>query len=438
MKRKYLINKSYLAAKRLLPARIKIIIKQLIKATLPPCVRNWLKWHLLFKPIMKKTSPSFHGQKNLPQGINLIGTIRSGKGTGVHTRLIAQALSAVGIPFCVIDLTKHFDLPLCNFDHERKISDKQIYNINLITLEAASIEHALLALDREETGKRFNIAYWAWELPYFPDIWQPVFAHFQEVWANSQFSAASIAKKSPVPTLGVPLYADSLNSVIDNGRAYFNIPQNLFLFMVAYDCDSFVTRKNPQAAVHAFMKAFSPEDRHVGLVLKLHSSENYQEHINELFGNLAAYQNVYYVDKYLSDEEMRTLISLSDVFVSLHRAEGFGLIPLEAFALGTPVISTAWSGNMEYMNHKNAALVGYTLVTVNGQYIATAMGESYVWADPDIEEAADHMRRLVSDREWREELISNAKETVETSFNAQVMGNTIRERLQILNLLNIK
>jgi glycosyltransferase involved in cell wall biosynthesis len=181
----------------------------------------------------------------------------------------------------------------------------------------------------------------------------------------------------------------------------------VFLFLLAYDCNSFVSRKNPQAAIQAFLKAFSPQDSNVGLVLKLAYPEKYKEHIEELLNILAPYPNIYCIDKYLSDDEMRTLIQISDTYVTLHRSEGFGLVPMEAMALGTPVISTAWSGNMEYMNHMNTALVGYKMVPVAGQYVGSTPGDGLVWADPDVTEAAEYMRRMVVDKEWREKLITN-------------------------------
>ena len=420
------------AVKRFLLSNKKI--RQFAKKILPQKLHEFLKQHFLFKPVKKRKV--FQYDNNLTQGVNIIGIVRSGKSIGAQARLIAKALEAAGIPYCMIDLCDYFNCSKNNLEFEHKISNQQIYNVNLIVLNADCIHRTLVMLNRNEMNKRYNIGYWAWELAEFPDIWIPGFNCLQEVWTFSKFCANSIAEKSPVPVLSIPLFADNSNANINNGRGYFNLPQDVFLFMVAYDCDSFAERKNPQAAVKAFMNAFPPEDQRVGLILKIFSPENYQSHINELLKKLSEYKNIYYFDKYLSDEEMKTLISASDTFISLHRAEGFGLIPLEAMALGTPVVSTAWSGNMEYMNNNNAALTGYTMVPVNGQYLGTTPGEDYVWAEPDIEEASGLMKRLVLDKEWREKLIKNGKDTATNNFNADIMGNRIRKRLKTLSLLN--
>jgi glycosyltransferase involved in cell wall biosynthesis len=132
---------------------------------------------------------------------------------------------------------------------------------------------------------------------------------------------------------------------------------------------------------------------------------------------------------------MRTLIHISDAVVSLHRSEGFGLVPLEAMAHGTPVISTAWSGNMEYMNHMNTSLVGYRMIPVNGEYFGSKPDDGLVWADPDIDEAAAHMRRIVSDNDWREKLITNGIYTANERFNVKTMSTIMRDRLKLLGLI---
>lgn len=51
-------------------------------------------------------------------------------------------------------------------------------------------------------------------------------------------------------------------------------------------------------------------------------------------------------------------------YVSLHRAEGLGLGLAEAMYLGRAVISTGYSGNLEFMNENNSLLVAYGLVPV--------------------------------------------------------------------------
>jgi glycosyltransferase involved in cell wall biosynthesis len=90
---------------------------------------------------------------------------------------------------------------------------------------------------------------------------------------------------------------------------------------------------------------------------------------------------------------MRALQRCADSYVSLHRAEGFGLGLAECMALGKPVIGTAWSGNLDFMTNANSCLVDYRLVPVGeGEY---QYAEGMQWAEADVDHAAACMKRLV-------------------------------------------
>ena len=81
----------------------------------------------------------------------------------------------------------------------------------------------------------------------------------------------------------------------------------------------------------------------------------------------------------LIKKEVNSLLADVDVYVSLHRSEGFGLVMAEAMYLGTPVIATNWSGNTEFMNNDTACMVGYDLIELDKDYDVFQKGN--VWAD---------------------------------------------------------
>lgn len=89
------------------------------------------------------------------------------------------------------------------------------------------------------------------------------------------------------------------------------------------------------------------------------------------------------------------LVKAVDCLVSLHRSEGLGLHLAEAMWLGTPTIATRYSGNLDFMDDDSGLLVDFEMTHVvggEGVYPTSAM-----WAEPDIEGAADAMRRVASD-----------------------------------------
>lgn len=407
---------------------VLLFLKRVAKAILPRSLYDWLRraYHNHFVSRAQGGGGRHAGPDgaDLPFGVNLF-SYYTNNSAGSETRLLMSALEAGNIPYQCIDLN----------DPEKfnaGIGSWRGYKVNLIKCHAASGTPERLKLFAIDLKQYYNIGYWAWELPVVPDEYCAGLDIFQEMWTISGFCTNALEKKTLAPVLTVPLCANPDRAVIPNSREHFGFKKEPFLFMFAYDCASFVSRKNPQAAVEAFMKAFSPEDEHVGLILKLISPERDREHLKALQKTLSPYKNIYYIDRFLPDEEMRSLIQASDAFVSLHRSEGFGLLPLEAMSLGTPVISTAWSGNMEYMTHMNTALVDYTMVPVNGEYVGSVPGDGIVWAEADTDCAAGYMRRLVSDSAWREKLVAGGKHTADEFCTKDVVGKIMRDRLDFL------
>ena len=97
-------------------------------------------------------------------------------------------------------------------------------------------------------------------------------------------------------------------------------------------------------------------------------------------------------------------------------------------AQGKPVIATAYSGNLEFMTDTNSCLVDYALVPVRpGEYIDYEPG--WLWADPDVDDAARHMVRLVADPEYRQRLAARAAADMANRFNHRVVGQAIARRL---------
>ena len=87
--------------------------------------------------------------------------------------------------------------------------------------------------------------------------------------------------------------------------------------------------------------------------------------------------------------------SEGDVYLSLHRSEGFGLPLAEALCGGMPVVATGWSGNIDFMDAANSYPLEYALIDVHdaqGKY----PGDLGQWAEASIEHAAAILADLAS------------------------------------------
>jgi hypothetical protein len=89
---------------------------------------------------------------------------------------------------------------------------------------------------------------------------------------------------------------------------------------------------------------------------------------------------------------------------------------------------------MEFMDASNSCLVGYRLVDVRpGEY---PFPDGQVWADPDVEQAAFHMRRLVGDPAFAAALGARARAHMRREFSFDAVGDRIeRELTRILGTM---
>ena len=371
------------------------------------------------------------------RGINLVGHPYGALGMGEHIRKSAGAFGAAGIPFVVVNtfdqLGPHGD-KFVEFPYHHLVRRENPYPVSLFHLNADEMKLASAHLGPEFFAGRYNIGYWAWELARFPDAWCSAFAFFDEVWAPSRFIQQAVAEKAPCPVVHMPLAVDfPVGTRLS--RAHFGLPDDRFLFLFYFDFTSYMARKNPFGPLAAFRKAF-PAGGHarVSLVIKLNGIDqkpaDYRRFMDEL-GD--AHDDVVLIDKVMTDLEVRNLVQCCDAFVSLHRSEGFGRGLAEAMYFGKPVIGTAYSGNLDYMNPDNSCLVDAVLVPVReGEY---PFPDGQLWADADVEQAADHMQRLVGEPSHAAAIGARAAAYMRAQHGFAAIGARYHRRLSQLGFV---
>lgn len=236
-----------------------------------------------------------------------------------------------------------------------------------------------------------------WELSIFPREWHRAFKYVSEIWAPSIYCKSSLQSRPDAPPVHVIPVPVTAQGEIGADRARFGIPPNCFTALTMADTYSSFSRKNPVAAIHAFRAAF--KDRmDARLIIKTRNLDQAPAARKLLDDAIGGAANIEILDATLSEAERLILIKSVDAVLSLHRAEGFGLVPAEAMLMGTPVIATGWSGNLDFMNAESSLLVGYRLTAVHDPF-GIYRNDAAQWAEPDIEHAAKLLSRLAADPE---------------------------------------
>jgi glycosyltransferase involved in cell wall biosynthesis len=264
---------------------------------------------------------------------------------------------------------------------------------------------------------RFCAGVWFWELEQVPNSWRPAMRYVDEVWAGSRFVAEAVTRRAPasLPVRVLPCPIGRREASPD--REAFGLPDGKVVVLTAFDVRSGFNRKNPIAAVRAFRLA--NRDGKAVMVCKATGVEGAPEQVAALRAEIGEAGDVRLMTEWLTGGRMSALIASADILLSLHRSEGFGLLPAQAMALGKAVVATGWSANLDFMTAGNSMLVDYTLVPVEDSQGLYHGGR---WADPDIRDAAAKLEILIADSALRRRLGAQAAQDIAAALNPLVIG----------------
>jgi len=368
-------------------------------------------------PLVHETPPRW--------GVNVAGFFNAELGVGEAARLLIAGLDAGGIP--ALPVQGNLIPPSRQgVDFAFAAPDEAAYPINIVCINGDGIPVFAREAGRSFFAGRHTIAMWWWEVGEPPREWERAFEYVDEVWVGSQYTHDLIAPSSPVPVVNVTLPV-LMPRVASASRSDLGLPAEGFLFLFVHDYHSMAARKNPAGLIEAFKRAF-PHGSGAKLAIKSINGSKLPEDHERVRRAAAAHPDIVLLDEYVSAAEKNAMIAHCDCYVSLHRAEGFGLTVAEAMLLGKPVIATRYGGTMEFTNEENAYLVGWHPERVGegaGVYAADA-----VWAEPDLDHAAAQLRHVFEHREEARARGALAEQQVAQGHSPAVAGEVMRRRLQ--------
>jgi glycosyltransferase involved in cell wall biosynthesis len=352
----------------------------------------------------------------------VLGYVTAESGVGEGARSTIRALSAAGLAVAVND----FRLNNASRMEEAtglRLSRTNPHPVNILHVNADQVPVLREALPSAYFAKRYNVGFWYWELSTFPSRWTESFELLDEVWAASRFVADAVRGATTLP---VRALLPAIDPVVAPGcgRTDLGLPTDAFAFLCVFDFLSVFERKNPLGAVQAFERAFEGRDD-VALILKCVNSHHDRASLHRL--KAAAGPRVRILEGYLDRPRLNALTAAADCVVSLHRSEGFGLPLAEAMALGTPTIATGYSGNLDFMTEENSYLVRFTPAELERAYGPYDAGS--VWAEPDLDHAAELMRSVEHDRDEAAARARRAADDVRRRMSPRAAGARLRARL---------
>ena len=198
-------------------------------------------------------------------------------------------------------------------------------------------------------------------------------------------------------------------------RERLGIAKDDFVVFFNFDFGSYY-RKNITAELKAFALAFKG-DKKAKLVFKTKGADANRHQVAEmmaLVGELGIVEQFVHIPQYLPRADLDGLTAACDVYLSLHRAEGFGLGMAEAMSQGKPVVATNWSANTEFCRPDTAWCIPYRIVPVQPHEYMVATKE---WAEADVEVAAAALREIRTNPGLVAERTAKGKSFMEEHFS---------------------
>jgi glycosyltransferase involved in cell wall biosynthesis len=322
----------------------------------------------------------------------IVGLLSTVSGIGQSARLCVDELLQSGYRVSTCNLSKVFGVDgkiafRAGAAHGVQANGLSIYHLNppLMLL-------GMLASGRRRYYRGPNVAYWAWELPDLPPEWIVAIDYVDAVMTPSTFCRDIIRKYTSKPVLLVPHPVQ-----VAPGRAVA-MPEagRSFRVLTMFNCNSSLYRKNPFGSIDAFKLAFG-DDPGVELILKVSDGRQHKSDIAQLVKQIGPARNIRIIDAMMAENDLDRLIRSADVYLSLHRSEGFGLTVADAVMRGVPVVVTGWSGTQDFCQPDLAYVVGHRLVAVDDPHPAYCHVRESRWADPSIDDAARHLQEVRRD-----------------------------------------
>ena len=264
-----------------------------------------------------------------------------------------------------------------------------------------------LPLVRARRPDAFLVAHTVWDTDRIPDHWIGALNEADLILVPSRFSAQAIdPSEVSTPVAIVPHVAPS-PPVARSVAAWAEIPDDVLVF---YTIAEWNERKAPFRTIEAYLRAFTGRE-HVLLLVKTSHVDRRVRHPAargaaaegtsawSLARLLAAHADppaVRLITRALTEHEISALHQRGDCYVSLARGEGWGLGAFDAAANGTPVVTTGFGGQLDFLAGSQH-LVRFELTAVEDPVGFPSYAPNQRWAEPDLDHAAALLREVAAD-----------------------------------------
>jgi len=389
-----------------------------LKTLTPIEVRDKLMQMLKTEVMAERPARATPGAPAAAAGLRLAyhGHVFDASGYGAAARAYIHALHTAGVDVQVINLTK--GAPAVRDELVESLARRDV-------APDLRLFHGIPAIWAADAFQHPHyVAMTVWETTMMPPQWRNALRRALDVWLPCDFNARVFERALGRPVLTLPHPIPPPPAQVGDLSSLAVGPDDI----VFYSIFEWQERKGPFEQMVAFLRAF-PDRGDVVLVLKTGSSATADAHdaLRRARHTTTSKARIVLCCEPWSDATVAALHARGDCYVSLHRGEGWGYPLFEAAVRGTPVVATAFGGPLDYLDRTHHRLVSYRVVPVRQRYVF--YNGAMDWADPDVEEAAGHLRWTYEHLGEARRLAEEAAASLRQRYAPDVVGARGRERL---------
>lgn len=359
--------------------------------------------------------------KHSPKKFSVIGSLLSEIGLGQAARNIANAIKDVDLPANFVNV--HIEGKSSDQEFLSEVTSYAPGNTNFIIAGLLQCGELFREIQKLGPGSK-NYLYPFWELDRIPYGALEILNLYDEIIAPSKFIANSFSLFLGREIRVVPMPVSIPKNVASNLMC--NDVLSVFSVM---DFDSYVARKNPQGVVEAFITAFPKNVKDVELILKIRGgNDNGAREMLEVYSSKDT--RIKIIDQVLTRSQVDKLFANCNVYLSMHRSEGFGFGPAEALAYEKIVVATDYGGTCDFINPSTAYPVDFRLTPVRLKEYP--FWENQLWAEPSVDSACEALRNIYQNYDTALDRAKKGRELMLDKHSFSVAGNAMKRLLYSL------
>jgi glycosyltransferase involved in cell wall biosynthesis len=368
-----------------------------------------------------------------PPAVTYCGYAISESGYGTAARAYIAALHSAGVPTQVVCVDRMPQWTVTDALARWYSEPRYAQSVPLWHVEPTQLRRLSSRYPRA-------IGITTWETDRLPQPYVDALNRLGEVWVPSVFNEQTFRRQLSVPVFRLPHPVRTVRPPqVDRAtldRA-LGLPPESFVFATI---GTWQERKNLPAVIEAFVRAFPQEPRaHLAVktAFTFVGPAMAQEQIADAIHRACppdfaqAADRIHIYSKSWSTPCIDAFAARADCYVTLHRGEGWCYPLFDAACAGIPVIATAGSGPMDYLDAQHHRLVRAELVPLGRHYAGPhfSFNNDMLWHEPDVEHAATLMREVYEQRDSVRVQAQAAATLLRARYASESVGRSAAVRL---------